>query len=299
MGRVAHGSVHERGGRAEGAGEAGPADVRVGGRRGVLAGCGDRPNARGFWRCGASWRPIYFDVDKDSVTRGKVGMVPSRRGGLIALGEGVYTVAEVSHILQPTMTPRKVHYWLKKGILGEPLRPTRTGKITLLTFEQLLKARTVQHLRDDLHFSLQRVTLTVEELSSWVFDRLFAREWYELRFYRSPAGAVAVTDGEHNLEVGSGQMLLPNLLPGLEAFLSKTRADWERRAVDIEPYPRLVSNAHILGGAPTIRGTRIETAFVAHMVRDVEPDEVLRLYPYIDEEGLLQALRFEGAARVA
>jgi uncharacterized protein (DUF433 family) len=222
--------------------------------------------------------------------------VSSRRLGLITLGEGVYTVAEVSHILQPSMTARKVHYWLKKGILGQPLRPTRTGRPTLLTFEQLLKVKTVQHLRDDLHFSLQRVTLTVEELSSWVFDRLFAQHWYELHFYRSPAGDVAVTDGVHNLEVGTGQMLMPNLLPELDAFLRRTRDDWERRAVDIEPYSRLISNARVLGGAPTIKGTRVETAFVAHMAQELESSEILRLYPYIDPEGLTEALKFERVA---
>lgn len=230
---------------------------------------------------------------------GKVGRVSSRRSGLIALGEGVYTVAEVSHILQPTMTPRKVRYWLKKGILGSPVRPTRIGRPTLLTFEQLLKVRTVQRLRDDLRFSLQRVTASIEELSGWVSQRLFAREWYELRFYHSPQGAIAVTDGKHDLEVGTGQLLMPDLLPELDAFLLKTRKDWERRAVDIEGYPRLVSNARVLGGAPTIKGTRVETAFISHIAREIEPKEILRLYPYVDEEGLYQALEFERDSLVA
>ena len=223
----------------------------------------------------------------------------SRRSGLIALGEGVYTVAEASHILRPTMTPRKVHYWLKKGILGSPVRQTRTGRPTLLTFEQLLKVRTVQHLRDDLHFSLQRVAASIEELSSWVFERLFAQDWYELHFYRSPTGAIAVTDGRHDLEVGTGQLLISDLLPGLDAFLQKTREDWERRAVDIDGYPRLVSNARVLGGAPTIKGTRVETAFVFHIAREIESPEILRLYPYLDEEGLEQALEFERSSLAA
>jgi uncharacterized protein (DUF433 family) len=181
----------------------------------------------------------------------------------------------------------------KKGILGPPIRPTSTGKPTLLTFEQLLKVRTVQHLRDDLHFSLQRVTATVEDLSDWVFRRLFAQQWYELRFYRSPKGAVAVTDGKHDLEVGTGQLLMPDLLLELDEFLRKTREDWERRAVDIEGYPRLVSNARVLGGSPVIKGTRVETAFVSHIAQEIVPQEILQLYPYVDEEGLDQALRFE------
>jgi uncharacterized protein (DUF433 family) len=144
-----------------------------------------------------------------------------------------------------------------------------------------------------LHFSLQRVTASVEELSNWVFQRLFARQWYELHFYRSPRGAIAVTDGEHDLEVGTGQFLMPDLLPELDAFLRKTREDWVRRAVDIEGYPRLVSNARVLGGAPVIKGTRVETAFISHIAREIEPKEILRLYPYVDEDGLYQALEFE------
>ncbi|MDP9474510.1 MAG: DUF433 domain-containing protein [Actinomycetota bacterium] len=197
------------------------------------------------------------------------------------------------------MTARKVHYWLKKSILGPPVRRTRTGRPTLLTFEQLLKVRTVQHLRDDLHFPLQRVTASIEELSGWVFQRLFAKEWYELHFYRSPNGDVAVTDGIHDLEVGSGQLLMPDLLPELDQFLLRTRKDWERRAVDIDGYPRLVSNARVLGGAPIIKGTRVETAFVSHIAREIEPREILRLYPYLDEEGLNQALEFERDSRAA
>ena len=236
----------------------------------------------------------YTSCSRQALSRGKAGRVTSRQPGIISLGEGVYTVAEVSHILQPTMTPRKIHYWLKKGILGEPIRPTRTGKPTLLTFEQLLKVRTVQHLRDDLHFSLQRVTHTIEELSEWVFRRLFAEQWYELHFYRSPKGAVAVTDGKYDLEVGTGQLLMPDVLLNLDSFLRKTREDWERRAVDINGYPQLVSNARILGGAPVIKGTRVETAFISHIAHEVEPKEILRIYPYIDEEGLYQALEFEG-----
>ena len=228
------------------------------------------------------------------------GGIVSRQGpGLIALGDGVYTVAEVSNILQPTMTARKVHYWLKKGILGPPVRRTRTGRPTLLTFEQLLKVRTVQHLRDDLQFSLQRVTSSIEELSGWVFECLFAQEWYALRFYRSPNGSIAVTDGKHELEVGSGQLLMSDQLPELDAFLLKTRADWERRAVDIDGYPRLVSNAHVLGGSPTIKGTRVDTAFIFHIAREIEPREILRLYPYVDEDGLHQALEFERSSLAA
>ena len=36
---------------------------------------------------------------------------------LVALGEGVYTVAEVARVLRPTVTVHKVGRWLHKGLL--------------------------------------------------------------------------------------------------------------------------------------------------------------------------------------
>jgi uncharacterized protein (DUF433 family) len=221
--------------------------------------------------------------------------VSSRRGGLIALGEGVYTVAEISRIFQPTMTPRKVHYWLKKEIIGEPVRPGRPGKPTLLSFEQLLKIRTVQHLRDNLNFSLQKITPAIQTLSSFVFQRLFDEEWYQLRFFKTPDGSIGVVDSmERSIEVDTGQFVMPEVLPELEAFLTKTREDWERREVNIENFPHLVSNAGIIGGSPTLKGTRIETAFVAYLAEDLSLKELQELYPYVEKEALLEAIRFEG-----
>jgi uncharacterized protein (DUF433 family) len=222
--------------------------------------------------------------------------VSNKRGqDLIVLGEGVYTVAEVARILQPTMTPRKVRYWLKKGILEEPVRPGTRGRPTLLSFKQLLMVRTVQHLRDNLQFSLQRITPAIEKLSSFVFQSLFEEEWYMLRFFETGKGAIGVTDGlDRSIEVDTGQLVMPEALPELEAFLSKTRRDWERREVDIDGFPYLVSNAGIVGGSPTIRGTRIETAFVAYLAEDLDVVELENLYPYVERDAFAEAVRFEG-----
>lgn len=213
---------------------------------------------------------------------------------LIMLGEGVYTVAEVARVLQPTMTSRKVRYWLKKGILGEPIRPGAPGRPTLLSFEQLLMVRTVQHLRDNLRFSLQKITPAIEKLSSFIFQRLFDDEWYMLRFFETEKCNVGVTDGlDRSIEVDTGQFVMPEVLPELETFLNKTRLDWERREIDIENFPYLVSNAGIVGGSPTIRGTRIETAFIAYLSQELKQEDLQELYPYVEKEALLEAVRFE------
>ena len=226
--------------------------------------------------------------------------MPSRRSGLVALGEGVYTVAEISRIFQPTMTPRKVHYWLKKGIIGEPVRAGAPGRPTLLSFDQLLMVRTVQHLRDNLNFSLQRITPAIQKLSSFVFQRLFDEEWYQLRFIQTPEGHIGVIDSRNrSVEVDTGQFVLPQVFPELEAFLARTRQDWERREVSIEKFPYLVSNAGVIGGSPTIKDTRIETAFVAYLAEDLTLIELQTLYPYVEKEALLEAMRFEGVDRLA
>lgn len=97
----------------------------------------------------------------------------ARRGPLIALGEVVCTVPEITRILQPTMNQSKLRYWLNGGLLGEPIRRGYRGKSHLLSFRQLLQARTIQHLRDTLEFPLQRVRPVIDEISELIFPRLF------------------------------------------------------------------------------------------------------------------------------
>src|SRR3954452_22571838 len=103
---------------------------------------------------------------------------------LIPLGEGVYSVSEVCRILQPTMTPRKVHYWLSTGLIsGGPFERGGRGRPTLLAFRQLLEIRTVQHLRDELKVPLP----TVRFAFAWILEHIFDRG-EEVRFTRGRAG---------------------------------------------------------------------------------------------------------------
>lgn len=221
----------------------------------------------------------------------------ARRGALIALGEGVYTVPEMARILRPAMTEDKLRYWLNEGLLGDPIRWGFRGRPHLLSFRQLLQARTIQHLRDALKFPLQKVRPVIGEISDLVFPRLFDEtDGPEPRFIRTPEGEIGVYDGFQTYELVNHQLMLSEaVVPELNNILHETKRDWERGEAPIKEFPRLVSNPGVVAGSPTIKGTRIETSFIAYLVQSLGVGRVFELYPYLDRDAILDAAKFEGA----
>lgn len=219
---------------------------------------------------------------------------------LVDLGAGVFTVSEVCRILQPTMTPRKVHYWLDTGLLAVPVRWGSRGYPTLLSYRQLLEIRTVQHLRDELEFSLPKV----REALAWILDHLFAEEWTDLRFTKGVDGSLVAQSGRDRIVVPGGQGVLEGTLPELNSQVAQTRRAWEEQAFVVPDHEYVISNARILAGAPTIRGTRIDTALVARFA-DAEAytretlKEIRRVYPWLEEDAIADALEFEGISPAA
>lgn len=205
------------------------------------------------------------------------------------LNRGIYTVSEVVRILRPTMTPRKVHYWLDEDLLNEPIRWGGRGVPTLLSFDQVIKIRTLQRLRDELGFSLRKSRKALE----WVARRVTAEEWRKLTFFRTGAGEVGITDGHDTLGVPGDQGVLPEILPELAEFLQATREAWERRTLPIEGFGLLVSDPRVQAGAPVIAGTRIETAFIASLAPSVGLHDLRRMYPHVQEAAFTQAAEFE------
>ncbi len=223
---------------------------------------------------------------------------------LIPLGEGVYTVAEVCRILQPTMTRHKVHHWLNTGLLSEPpVAHMGTGVPTLLSFKQLLEVRTVQHMRDELRVPLP----VVRSAFAWVLDHLFAESPVDVRFEPGRKGRTVIVRAseEEAVEIPTGQRLLPIRLDALNETVRGSRVAWEQRALAIPGHPNVVANAHVLAGAPTIKGTRLETAVVAAFRRPdghYDDDVVQRVretYPRLSAAQVSDAMEFEGIHRLA
>ena len=228
------------------------------------------------------------------------GRVTMGRQHLIPLGEGVYTVSEVCRILQPTMTRRKVHYWLDTGLISsQPITSGRPGVPTLLSFRQVLEVRTVQRLRDELQVSLPKI----RKAYTWILANLFDKR-ETLQFAKGPGGAliVRIPDGDE-IVVPGGQGVLPSTADALTAEMKSTHDAWESRVLPIRGYPHLVSAAGVMAGAPTIQGTRIETALVATFAESdgtydaATIDTVHSTYPRLAPDAIEDALQFEGVHR--
>ncbi len=62
-------------------------------------------------------------------------------------------------------------------------------------------------------------------------------------------------------------------------------------------FDRITVRPDQLGGAPCIRGLRIPVSVVVDMVADgMTSDEILKLYPDLEKEDIVEALRFAAEA---
>jgi uncharacterized protein (DUF433 family) len=186
------------------------------------------------------------------------------------------------------MTPRKIHYWLDEGILGEPIRWGVRGVPTLLSFQQVLRIRVLQRLRDDLGFTLRKSRVALQ----WIVEHVITDEWEELVFFRAPRGLIGLRAGSDSIVLPSGQMIFA--FEPMEQFFAESHEAWISKRLKIADFPTLVSDPGLVGGAPVIEGTRIDTAFVAHLAKDSTLAELRRIYPQIKPEALLEAAAFEG-----
>lgn len=220
--------------------------------------------------------------------------------GLTVLSDGIYTVSQVCRILGPKMTPRRVHYWIDTGLIsGEPITRGGKGTPTLLSFRQLLEIKTVQHLRDEIGVPLH----SVREAYAWILDNIFERQ-LPVTFTRGVDGAIiAETPDGQNAVIPWGQQAIPVDVNELTGDVLAARQAWLDKKLQLKA--NVVADARVLAGAPTVRGTRIETALVATFAGGADEfDEdivssVLQTYPHLTSEAVIDALEFEGLRKSA
>lgn len=62
--------------------------------------------------------------------------------------------------------------------------------------------------------------------------------------------------------------------------------------------PRIVSDPHILGGKPIIKGTRVSVEFLLELFASgASHEQVLKAYPHLSSQDLNEALEFASRAR--
>ena len=58
-------------------------------------------------------------------------------------------------------------------------------------------------------------------------------------------------------------------------------------------FPRITQNPAVMGGKPCIRGQRVTVGMIVGQIgAGVTIDELLKDYPYLEREDILQALRY-------
>lgn len=221
------------------------------------------------------------------------------RPQLVSLGDAAYTVSQVCRILQPGMTPRKVHYWVDTDLLAPPIIHGGPGVPMLLSFQQLLEIRTVQRLRDELRFSLPRV----RDAFTWILANLFATDWRDFYFDRGVNGALVIRYADEQMTVPGGQGVLKQTISELNRDVKSTRDAWETRRLLITDH--VVTDTHVLGGAPVITGTRVEASVLASFADDDRTIDtqtfrrLTRMFGHVSRGALVDALRFEGVNLLA
>jgi uncharacterized protein (DUF433 family) len=61
----------------------------------------------------------------------------------------------------------------------------------------------------------------------------------------------------------------------------------------MNPFPRITQDPAVMGGKPCIRGQRVTVGMILGQLREgLTIDELLRDYPYLERDDILDALRY-------
>ncbi len=196
-------------------------------------------------------------------------------------------------------TVRQLAYWRKHTSSAEPLlvpEGKRSGRY-LYSWADVVALRAIVYLRQEK--SLPRIRRAVATLRG-----LEADEWVHLAAYH-----LISTPSSILVRTPSGQLLDLDRHPGtvLEEILMQDvlgpfeTQDGRQVPALRSPRARIAVNPAVLGGFPTIAGTRVPFDVVAALANDkLEPHEIAEVYPSVDRDAIGDAVSFaEQVAAVA
>jgi uncharacterized protein (DUF433 family) len=196
-------------------------------------------------------------------------------------------------------TVRQLAYWRKPTQSAQPLLVPagKRGGRYLYSWADVVALRSIVYLRQEK--SLPRIRRAVATLRT-----LESEEWIHLSAYR-----LISTPSSILVRTPAGQLLDLDRQPGTvleEVLMQDVLGPFETqdgRQVPAlrSPRARIAVNPAVLGGFPTIAGTRVPFDVVAALANDdLEPDEIAEVYPSVDRDAIGDAVSFaEQVAAVA
>ena len=214
-------------------------------------------------------------------------MVESRRFGIIppavdaSLGYGALRTRTVARLAGVSV--RQLGYWHLTELIEAHTVPGSRGTPRLYSWIDYMKIRAARKLRRQ-GLSTRRVRATIAYLDDHVPD------WYRYPVHRFGARvlmernwALVTVDGQRQLALPFVADVLNELIQ--EGPLGEMRTFSDQ--IDMDP--------DIVSGNPVVRGTRLETAFIAELVNHgVSVEQVASLYS-LSHEQVERTLEFASA----
>jgi uncharacterized protein (DUF433 family)/DNA-binding transcriptional MerR regulator len=198
----------------------------------------------------------------------------------------------IASVLTGATVPQ-LAYWRRRTNSAEPLlvpEGRRAGRY-LYSWADVVALRSIVYLRQEK--SLPRIRRAVDRLR-----QLEAADWKHLSAYR-----LISTESTIVVQTPSGQLLDLERQPGtvLEEVLMRDvlgpfQTSSGRSVPPLErPRPRITVDPSVLGGYPVIAGSRVPFDVVAQLAEDdLEPAEIIAIYPSVDPESIDDATWFAG-----
>ncbi len=182
------------------------------------------------------------------------------------------------------VTLRQLGYWHRTGLIQAKVIPGAPGRPRLYSWTDYVKVRAITKLlRQGL--STRKIRAAIAFLDHHVPD------WYNCPLYGLGARVIVEIEGCAMTADEQQQLLLPSLVNVVREIEEEGPLGELRefaKVVDMRP--------GVAGGNPVLRGTRIETDFVATLVSHGSPvSEIARVYR-VNEGAVERAVQFQHKA---